>query len=126
MRRAEDSESGGWRKYFQKTHERWIWQWCRGEKAEFQKQAQAQATEIANFKAQATRKDELIALLEEEGKRKAERIAQADKLAEQLKATVHDHLGSISALKVFYALFRENAIYSFYNLQWGLCWSLKV
>lgn len=71
----------------------------KSEKLEFQKQIQTLTAEATNMKAQLARKDELIALLEEEQKRKQERLTQGDKLSEQLQATLYEKTSSNASLK---------------------------
>jgi hypothetical protein len=56
--------------------------------------------EHTNDTAQLARKDELIKLLEEEVKRKHERLGQLEKATSELQGTVHDKDGGIEALKV--------------------------
>ena len=73
----------------------------RGEKTDAGKQHGLLTQENAAMKAQIERKDELIKLLEEESKRRDERVVKGETLAAQLASTLNDRNAVIASMQVW-------------------------
>ena len=73
---------------------------CRSEKADAGKQHGLLTQENGAMKAQIERKDELIKLLEEEAKRRDDRVAKGETLAAQLAGTLNDRNAVVASMQV--------------------------